>query len=70
MDEPRKQAARDPSGRLFCLNRSSKRIHPGAVIVDQHLGAADLLAFLDASRGDGKGRLGRPASAPGGLPVD
>ena len=31
---------------------------------------ADLLAFLDALTGEGRGRLGRPASVPSGLPVD
>lgn len=31
---------------------------------------SDLLAFLDALTGEGRGRLGRPASVPSGLPVD
>lgn len=31
---------------------------------------ADLLAFLDALTGEGRGRLGRPDSVPSGLPVD
>lgn len=31
---------------------------------------SQLLAFLDALTGDGKGQLGRPDSVPSGLPVD